>query len=179
MDSYYIISGGPGAGKTTLIAALAAAGFATAGESGRAILAHQQAIDGPAQHTRDAALYAELMLARDMENHGALRGAAGPVFFDRGVPELVGYLEMMGHPAPPHFERAAARYRYNDTVFLAPPWPAIYAHDDLRKQSLGEAQRSYDVAAAIYPRFGYRTVELPRAGVGERVAFVQAVIGLP
>lgn len=178
MDNYYIISGGPGAGKTTLIAALASAGFATASESGRAILTHQQAIDGPAQHTRDAALYAEIMLQRDMESHGALRGAAGPAFFDRGVPELVGYLEMMGHSVPPHFKRAAARYRYNDTVFLAPPWPEIYAHDELRKQSPDEAQRSYDVAAAIYPRFGYRTLELPRASVGERVAFVRAAIGL-
>ncbi|SIQ76495.1 hypothetical protein SAMN05880592_105177 [Bosea sp. TND4EK4] len=32
--------------------------------------------------------------------------------------------------------------------------------------------------ASIYPRHGYRLLELPRAGVAERVAFVQASLGL-
>jgi len=75
---------------------------------------------------------------------------------------------------PPHFERAAALHRYNGTVLLAPPWPEIYAHDAERKQSLGEAERSYRVCADIYPRFGYSTLELPRAPVEERVRFVLA-----
>lgn len=179
MYNFHIITGGPGAGKTTLIEALAQRGYATVSESGRAILAQQQRIDGPAQHHRDAALYAELMLARDMENHARLSAAAGPVFFDRGVPELVGYLEMMGHPVPPHFERAAETYRYNPTIFVAPFWPEIYAHDDLRQHSLGEAERSTAAAAAIYPRFGYRIVELPKLSVEARVTFVLDRIGEP
>jgi predicted ATPase len=174
LDNCHIITGGPGAGKTTLIEALRAQGFSVAGEAGRAILKLQQAIDGPAQHGRNSALYAELMLDRGLQDHAGMRAVNGPVFFDRGVPELVGYLEMMGHAVPPHFTRAATLYRYNTRVFLAPPWPEIYAHDAERKQSLGEAQRSYEVAAAIYPRFGYRTVELPRAPVEERVRFVLA-----
>jgi predicted ATPase len=178
-DRYTIITGGPGAGKTTLIEALRARGFACAGESGRTILQHQQRIDGPAQHYRDAALYAELMLARDMENHAAMAGTTGPVFFDRGVPELVGYFELMGLPVPAHFDRAAALYRYSETVFIAPPWPEIYAHDAERQQSLGEMQRSYEAAAAIYPRLGYRLIELPRAPVAARAAFVLERVGNP
>lgn len=178
MDNYHIISGGPGSGKTTLIEALRASGFAVSGESGRAILKLQQKIDGPAQHHRNAALYAELMLASDMQSYEAMRGAKGPVFFDRGVPELVGYFGMMGLAVPPHFERAAALCRYNARVFLAPYWPEIYTHDVERKQSLGEAERSCRATAAIYPALGYRTVDLPRAGVEARVAFVLAAIGL-
>jgi predicted ATPase len=178
MDNFYIITGGPGAGKTTLIEALRARGFAVAGEAGRAILKLQQAIDGPAQHHRDAALYAELMLARDMQGYEAMRGVKGPVFFDRGVPELVGYFGMMGLAVPPHFERAAALYRYNRRVFLAPYWPEIYAHDAERKQSLGEAERTAQAAGAIYPRLGYDIVELPRESVEARVAFVLDAVGL-
>jgi predicted ATPase len=172
MENFYIITGGPGAGKTTLIEALRARGFAVSGEAGRAILQLQQTIDGPAQHHRNAALYAELMLDRDMQGYEAMRGAQGPVFFDRGVAELVGYFGMMGLAVPPHFERAAARYRYNHRVFLAPYWPEIYAHDAERKQSLGEAERSSQAATAIYARLGYETIELPKADVDDRVAFV-------
>ena len=118
------------------------------------------------------------MLARDMENHAAMRAASGPVFFDRGVPELVGYFPLVGLETPEHFRRAAERYRYNETVFIAPPWPEIYAHDAERKQSLGEMQRSYEAAARIYPDLGYRLVELPRAPVEARVAFVLERVGV-
>lgn len=177
MESYHIITGGPGAGKTTLIEALRARGYAAAGESGRAILKHQQRIDGPAQHHRDAALYAELMLARDMENHAAMAAAEGPVFFDRGVPELAGYFPMMGLATPAHFVRAAELYRYNKTVFLAPFWPEIYVNDAERRQDLAEAERSAAAGARIYPDLGYRVVELPKADVETRVDFVLAAIG--
>ena len=44
----FVITGGPGSGKTTLIDALARAGFARTVEAGRAIIQDQQAIDGPA-----------------------------------------------------------------------------------------------------------------------------------
>lgn len=178
MDRYYVITGGPGAGKTMLIEALRARGFACAGESARLILQNQQRIDGPAQHERDAALYAEIILARDMENHAVMEAASGPVFFDRGVPELVGYFAMMGLPVPAHFTRATEIFRYNTQVFLAPFWPGIYAHDSERKHSLAEARRSAEAAARIYPALGYRLTELPMASVEERVAFVLSAIGL-
>lgn len=179
MQTYYIITGGPGAGKTTLIEALRARGFACAGESARTILQNQQRIDGPAQHARDTALYAEIILARDMENHTAMAQETGPVFFDRGVPELVGYFPAMGLPVPPHVERAAQIYRYNPTVFLAPFWPEIYAHDAERNHSLGHAERTYEACRDVYLKLGYTLAELPRTPVEDRVAFVLERLGQP
>ena len=49
-DQFFVLTGGPGAGKTTLIEALRDAGFATAPEAGRAIIRDQLAIGGPATH---------------------------------------------------------------------------------------------------------------------------------
>ena len=55
----FVITGGPGSGKTTLIDTLARAGFARTVEPGRAIIQDQQAIDGPVPrapaHVRQAA----------------------------------------------------------------------------------------------------------------------------
>ena len=45
-DNLIVITGGPGAGKTTLINLLREAGFATAPEAGRAIIQDQSAIGG-------------------------------------------------------------------------------------------------------------------------------------
>jgi predicted ATPase len=176
VDNFIIITGGPGAGKTTLLAELARRGFATSGESGRAILQLQQMIDGPAQHTRDAALYAELMLSWDMRAYEAARMHSGPVFFDRGIPDLLGYHAMMGLPQPPHFAAAGARLRYAPAAFIAPPWRDIYATDTERRQDWSEAVSSYDALVACYAANGYRLIELPKTTVAARADFVLAVL---
>lgn len=167
-----VLTGGPGSGKTTLLEALSAAGHATSPEAGRAIIRRQQAIDGAALPWKDRALFAELMLDRELGAHARAEGAAGPVFFDRGVPDVVGYLTLCGLPVPAHMERAAQDIRYDRRVFIAPVWPEIFGQDAERKQDLNEARRTFEAMAETYPRFGYELIELPKAPVAERLAFV-------
>ncbi|MGW8706493.1 AAA family ATPase [Brevundimonas sp. NPDC055814] len=167
-----VLTGGPGSGKTTLLEALAAAGHATSPEAGRAIIRRQQAIDGEALPWKDRALFAELMLDRELEAHTGAEDAAGPVFFDRGVPDVVGYLTLCGLPVPAHVERAAQDIRYDRRVFIAPVWPEIFGQDAERKQDLDEARRTFEAMAETYPRFGYELIVLPQAPVAERLAFV-------
>jgi predicted ATPase len=177
-DRFFVLTGGPGAGKTTLIEALGRAGFATTAEAGRAIIRDQLEIGGPATHQTNPALFAELMLAFDIQSYRRALDQACPVFFDRGITELAGYHAMMGIPAPAHFRTAAEKFRYNARVFVAPPWPEIFANDSERKQSLGEAVRTHDAALKIYAEFGYEIVPLPKAPVEERLRFVLAEAGV-
>ncbi|MFB7882473.1 AAA family ATPase [Brevundimonas diminuta] len=167
-----VLTGGPGSGKTTLLEALATAGHAISPEAGRAIIRRQQAINGEALPWKDRALFAELMLDRELEAHARAESADGPVFFDRGVPDVVGYLTLCGLPVPAHAERAAQDIRYDRRVFIAPVWPEIFGQDAERKQDLDEARRTFDAMAEAYPRFGYELIELPQAPVVERLAFV-------
>ncbi len=149
-----VLTGGPGSGKTTLLEALATAGHATSPEAGRATIRRQQAIDGEALPWKDRALFAELMLDRELEAHARAESADGSVFFDRGVPDVVGYLTLCGLPVPAHMERAAQDIRYDRRVFIAPVWPEIFGQDAERKQDLDEARRTFDAMAETYPRFG-------------------------
>lgn len=171
-DRFHLITGGPGAGKTTLIEALEKSGHACMPEAGRAIIRDQTAIDGPALPGRDPAAFAEAMLMWEMCSHGEAERLPGPVFFDRGVPDVAGYLRLIGLPAPPHVDRAARRIRYNRRAFMAPPWREIFAQDAERRQSFGEAERTHDALVAAYRTYNYELVELPRAPVGERLRFV-------
>jgi len=116
------------------------------------------------------------MLASDIAAYAALRGAPGPVFFDRGVPDVIGYLRLEGIAVPDVMLHAARSYRYQPRVFICPPWPEIYAADSERKQSLDVAERTYRAMVEVYSELGYELIEVPRARVDERARFVRDVV---
>ncbi|PZG14237.1 AAA family ATPase [Nonomuraea aridisoli] len=176
MPRLVVVTGGPGSGKSTLVGQLSALGHATQPEAGRAIIQDQVAISGRALPWADPELFAELMLAWDLRSY---RAAAGrDTVFDRGIVDTVGYLRMLGRPVPPHLRNAALTFRYHRRVFAAPPWPEIYEHDAERRQSLGEAERTYEAVVAAYAEHGYEAVTLPRAPVAELTAFLIEAAGL-
>jgi predicted ATPase len=168
----HVITGGPGSGKSTLIEALAARGFATMPEAGRAIIREQVATGGTALPWADRLAFAERMLAFEIRSYRAAMELSRPVIFDRGVPDVAGYLKVCGLPVPAHVAQAARDYRYRRQVFIAPPWPAIFANDAERKQSPAEAEATWRAMVEVYSALDYQLIELPRVSVAERVAFV-------
>ncbi|WP_395450866.1 AAA family ATPase [Aminobacter sp. UC22_36] len=171
-NRFFVLTGGPGSGKTTLIESLAAAGFATSVEAGRGIIRDQVAISGIALPWHDRALFAELMLSWEMRSHAFAAASPGPVFFDRGVPDVIGYLRLIGLKVPAHVEKAAEEFRYNRKVFVLPHWPEIFAQDNERKQDEDEARRTHASMVETYAACGYDLVELPKAPVEERLAYI-------
>ena len=176
-EQFVVITGGPGAGKSTLIDHLQGMGYARSVEAGRGIIQDQTAIGGSALPWADPALFAELMLCWELRSYRMAGGRAEQVLFDRGVPDIVGYLQLEGLPVPDHIHAAAKRFRYHRRVLIAPPWPEIYGQDSERKQSYAEAERTYESMLATYTAYGYEPVHLPLASVTERARFVIDFLG--
>lgn len=172
MKHLHVITGGPGAGKTSLIAALAREGLHHMPEAGRAIIREQVGIAGRALPWGDRKAFATRMLARDMASYRNAASLSGPVIFDRGIPDVIGYLRLCGIPVPASTRRAAERCRYAQQVFIAPPWPAIFERDAERKQSLREAEDTYQAMVEVYSDLQYMLVSLPLASIEERARFV-------
>ncbi len=175
-DRFVVVTGGPGSGKSTLIDALERAGSHRTVEAGRGIIQDQVAIGGRALPWIDPALFAEMMLAWEMRSYRTAEQLAGIIFFDRGVPDVAGYLRLMKLPVPEYVVKAVEMFRYNSRVFIAPPWEEVFRQDHERKQDFDEAVRTYEALASTYAELGYQLVELPRAGVEPRVQFVRQML---
>lgn len=163
-----------------MVDALTRQGFVAQPEAARAIIRVQRTIGGTALPWVDWKLFGELLLSWHLRSYdeGAQTGA--PVFFDRGLPDMIAYYSMRRFPAPRHVVRATESCRYHRRVFLAEPWDAVYRQDTERTETYAEAVTTHQHIADAYERSGYELVTIPQAPVEERVAFLlEAVEVLP
>lgn len=176
-EALHVITGGPGAGKTSVAAALARVGIATMPEAGRAIIRAQSRIGADALPWANRMAFAAAMLVWDMRSHEEALALEQPVVLDRGLPDVIGYLTVCGLAVPEAMWNAARRLRYNRRVFMAPYWPDIFRGDSERRQTAAEAQKTARVMGEIYAALDYELVPLPLASIAARAAFIRAEIG--
>lgn len=172
MNRFFILTGGPGSGKSTLAEALVPHGFTVMPEAGRAVIRAQVSGGGGALPWKDRATFARLMYERDVRSYREAEVRGGNILFDRGIPDVIGYLRLCGLPVPDEIAASAKTMRYNASVFIAPPWREIFVNDAERKQDFAEAEATYRVMTEVYTEFGYKLVPLPLASVAERVRVV-------
>jgi len=168
----FVITGGPGSGKTTLLQELNGQGFQCAPEDARHIIQEQVRDGGKALPWADRMLYTRLMLERSIQSYKQHTAALRPTFFDRGIPDTLGYARLIGFTDDRFIREACDEYRYTSPVFLAPPWKEIYETDKERKQDFEEAERTCALLAQTYRECGYEVVELPRLAPKERAEFI-------
>jgi predicted ATPase len=172
----FVITGGPGSGKTTLLRELAQRRFSCSEEVARQIIQEQVKTNGDALPWGDRSRYTELMLTRSIDAYRSNTPSSEIVFMDRGIPDVACYARLIGLPLFDELRRACETYRYNATVFMAPPWKDIYTTDSERKQTYQEAIDTHRVMVAVYEEYGYQPIELPRIPSEARAEFVIARI---
>ena len=165
-----IVTGGPGVGKTTLLAELAAIGYATVEESARAIIAERLARG--ASRRPDPPAFAREILRRDIEKYRGQRHTSDWVFFDRGVLDALGMLQDVAPLPARELEAMLSTFIFHPTVFILPPWEAIYVNDTERDQSFAEAVNVHTRIVQWYGACGYLLCEVPPLPVAQRAEHV-------
>lgn len=161
-----VITGAPGAGKTTLLNAAAAAGIRTSPEVARQLL---QSPGGTALRESDPLGFAEAMLEAHMREFERHADHGKPVLFDRGFPDVVGFLDVSGLTVPKAVDQACRNLRYSGPILRAPAWAAIYVQDKERIQDWDQAVASDEAVTEAWRRYGYEVADLPLLGVEERL----------
>ncbi|HBM22908.1 MAG TPA: hypothetical protein DD411_04990 [Alcanivorax sp.] len=175
MNWRFVVTGGPGAGKSTLLDALAERGYGIAPEAARRLIKKRLAAGLPPRP--DPVTFARAILDSDMEHYRAAADDDGITFFDRGVLDALYMLDLESALSRDEIARLVQAFPYNGTVFLLPPWEAIYAMDSERDQTFEESVAVFEGMKRWYARWGYDTVEVPRASVEARVSFILEAVG--
>lgn len=168
----YIITGAPGSGKTSLLAALQQEQYHCCGEVSRQLIIELTAKGSRCLPWIDLPCFAQLALARMIASYRSAP-KEGPVFFDRGIPDIIAYLSAAGLPVSEKYRTSLRRYPYENTAFLLPPWEDIYLQDPQRWQTFEEARLIDQHLRDTYRSAGYRIVLLPRSTVAQRVECIQ------
>ena len=169
--NFYVFTGGPGVGKTTLIRYLETLAEQVVEEPHRAVIREQVEAGGRAVPWLDNRLYVEHSAERAIADFDARTSETARVFFDRGI--MDSYAANGAEPSPRIIEAVRNR-RYNRAVFVFPPWREIYEIDAERRQTWSQAEATFEVILSMLPDLGYGPVVVPRGSVEARAAFVLA-----
>ena len=168
--SRIVITGAPGAGKTTLVLALQARGYTIVGDTARTII--QDRLSRGLSPRPDPYAFAHEVLRMDIENFVHHAARPGPVFFERGVLDALCLLDRVAPLNESELRTWLSKYQYFSKVFVLPPWKAIYVSDAERDHTFEHAESVNTITQEWYRRCGYEVVEVPMVSVDERCAFV-------
>jgi predicted ATPase len=172
-NNYVVISGCSGGGKSTLLSELINRGYSVVPEPGRQIVKEQSAIKGDALPWINLNKFLELALSRYLFQFNTQNESQKLIFFDRGIVDAI----LLDQPQPEYFQQAAEKFKYNQLVFLVPPWEEIFANDAERKHDFESAKKEFNELLIKYKNFGYETVLLPKVSVKERTDYILEKLG--
>ena len=159
-----VISGGPGSGKTTLINLLKDKGYPCFAEFSR-ILIDRARKTGENNIFKSSPLFfsEQVWKGRKQQYEKSFsvlgKGEKPYIFFDRGMHDVVAYMECIGEVYDVHkFDLSDFTY---DMALILPPWKAIYTQDNERKEEFWEAEKLYFYIKKTYQKNNIPIVEIP------------------
>jgi len=167
----FVITGGPGFGKSILIEKLRELGYQTGSEIARQIITQQISEGGVILPWKDAAEFEKLVTEKRVEFIRSI-DIESVAFSDRGLPDQAAFSLFKGKEISPQLNLALSENRYAKKVFLTPPWPQIFQNDQIRTETFEEAERIHQFIVKAYLDYGYELIELPYVSPDERIEFI-------
>ena len=165
-----VLTGPPGAGKTSVIEELAKRGMKIIPEPARTLIENYKK-NSP-----------ELLPNISIENRKLFQNAIEAMtykdyrennvgFFDRSMIDEIGYRNRYNIEINQELDSAAKNNRY-DHVFIFPFWEEIFINDDIRLENAEEAKIVGDFLHSAYNNYGYSPIIVPKMDILSRVEFI-------
>lgn len=174
-----VITGGPSTGKTSLIAALEKSGYFCFHEVIRLMTLEAKEKGklsnlktNPIATVSDPKAFNQKIITARLAQYTEAESIEAPiVFFDRGIPDVLAYMDFFKQPYDTAFHNIARDNRY-DAIFLLPIWEEIFVSDSERFESFEASKQIHNQLKNTYTSLGYKLTEIPADTIENRVQFI-------
>jgi predicted ATPase len=172
MSKKILITGGPGTGKTSLFNSLINDGFVGYEEKSREVISSFKKKGVNQLFLTNPLLFSDLLIeSRISQFNHSNKNKEENVFFDRGIPDVLAYLDFKKMKYDQHYIIACKKHRY-DLVFILRPWEDIFVNDNERYESFEESLQIDKYIYNTYKNLKYNIIEIPNMSITKRKDFV-------
>ena len=171
-----VITGGPGTGKSSIIQELKKRGFYCFDEISREVTLKARE-DGIEQlFLTEPMRFSELLLkGRIQQFKDAETINKEFVFLDRGIPDVLAYMDYIKDEYPKEFVDACNNHVYSHAFILA-PWQDIFSSDSERYENFDQAIEIHKHLLNTYKNHDYSLLDVPFGSIASRTDFILNVI---
>jgi len=163
----YVLTGGPGDGKTTLIKTLKKMGYKTIPEAATCIIksALNKGLPNPT-HGGHVSEFQEAVAKKQWKVESKIK-TDEIIFLDRGIIDGLAYCEKHKVPTPPPSLIEKPRLVNYTKVFVLDFIKEEYQKDSIRVENLKEAMIIHDLIVKHYTLLGYSPISVPPFQISE------------
>jgi predicted ATPase len=167
-----VITGGPGTGKSSIINELLKRGYPCMEEVSRQVTLEARKNGIEQLFLTEPLRFSELLLeARLKQFHDSQNAEIPYIFIDRGMPDVLAYMDYASANYPDHFTSTCEAHRYH-SVFNLAPWETIFISDSERYEDFDQAVQIHEQLVKTYERFGYHLIDVPFESIEKRADFI-------
>ena len=170
-----IITGGPGCGKSSIIAELEKRGYHVAHEKAREVIQEQMHLGSDKVPWADILGFSSLVV----DKIASFPYTETLYFMDRSSLDVEGYLRNGEIKYDKNdFVSVHKSMNYNNKVFFAPFWKEIYITDEERKETEAESIQISAFIKSVYIEYGFELIDIPKLTVEKRTDFILSELSL-
>ena len=167
-----VITGGPGTGKSSIIEELKERGYICYEEISRKITLEARKSGEEQLFLTQPLRFSQLLLeGRTKQFIEAGKHDNTTVFLDRGLPDVLAYMDYFGSDYPKDFVDICHNYTY-DLIFILAPWQEIFKSDSVRYETFEQSQLIHEQLTKSYSTFNYHLINIPFDTVEKRADFI-------
>src|SRR3989344_2169092 len=169
MNNWYVITGGPSSGKTTLFKLLGGKGYRVIHEQARELI-DQELYKGKTlgQIRRDEGKFQKKVLEMKITLEKKL-SKEELIFFDRGIPDTLAYCWFHKIPVDKLLKKALKKSSYKKVFLLE---LIKYYEDYARNESAEESREIEKLLEKTYRGLNMSVIKVPEGTIKERVKFI-------
>ncbi len=166
---WYVLTGGPCSGKTTLVEEFKQRGYSVLPEGARIIIAAELAVGKSIQDILAEPLALQHKIISHYIELEAEATRNETLFLDRGIPDIVAYYRKFNLSDDMVLKDALASARYKKVFLLD---MIEFTNDTERYESPEEAAALHRLIRAAYEELKYDIIDVPVMPVAERADFI-------